>query len=182
METVRKMLLFGTVSLFLFPCLAHADGGTMRFSKQAGKYRITLFTSPASLHAGVVDFSVLVQTADSDRPLLDIPVMVHVYPDHDPERRSGGPATTAAATNKLFHAIALDLSESGRWHVEVAVGESRLLTTVLEVGPPMPAWIDLALWIGWPAIAILFFAFHQYLVRAAVVKHRMNVHRGGVPT
>jgi hypothetical protein len=162
----------GIVLLLLFPGLTRADGGTMRFSKQAGNYRITLFTSPTFLRAGMVDFSVLVQLADSDQPVLDVPVTVHVYPENDPQRRQGGLATTAAATNKLFQAILLELPEPGRWHVEVAVGEATSVETALEIGPPMPAWLDLGLWIGWPALAILLFALHQYFVRAVTVKKR----------
>jgi hypothetical protein len=159
---------FGLALLLLFPCVVRADGGTVRFSRQIGGYRITLFTFPTSLRAGVVDFSVLVQAADSQKPVLDVPVTVHVYPESDPERRRGGPATTAAATNKLFHAVALDLSEPGRWHVEVTVqcnGDPIQLHTEVDIGPPLPTWIDLSLWIGWPALAILLFACHQFLVR-----------------
>src|SRR5437868_5841580 len=40
---------------------ARADGGMIRLSEQNGKYRITVFTSPAPLRAGPVDISVLVQ-------------------------------------------------------------------------------------------------------------------------
>lgn len=150
--------------VLLFPGLVRADGGTVRFSKQTGSYRVTLFTAPASLRAGVADFSILVQSADSDQPILDVPVTVHVYPEHDLQQRRGGRATTKAATNKLFQAIALELAEPGRWHVEVTVGAASPVETVLEVGPPMPAWLDLGLWIGWPVVAILLFAIHQVMV------------------
>jgi len=167
------------VVLFLFPGHVWADGGTVRFSKQSGGYRITLFTLPTSLRAGVVDFSVLVQSLDSAQPLLDVPVTVHVYPENHPEQRRGGQATTAAATNKLFHAIPLELSEPGRWHVEVVVAADSWVETILEVGPPMPAWLDLGLCIGWPALAIPLFALHQYLVRRATRRergHKIMVH------
>jgi hypothetical protein len=155
------------VVLMLCPALARADGGTLRFSKQCAGYRISLFTAPASLRAGTVDFSALVQSADSEAPLLDVPVMVHVFPEGS-QTRIGGLATTAAATNKLFRAIQLELSEPGLWHVEVVVGEPPRQARVeadLEVGPPLPYWIDLGMWIGWPAAAILLFALHQWLVR-----------------
>jgi hypothetical protein len=158
---------FGLALVLMTPLLVRADGGTVRFSRQAGGYRITLFTFPTSLRAGVVDFSVLVQAADSGKPLLDVPVTIQVYPATDPQQRLGGPATTAAATNKLFHAIALELSEPGRWQVEVAVhapGEPIRLQTELDIGPPIPAWSELSLWIGWPAVVIALFGIHQYLV------------------
>jgi hypothetical protein len=156
------------VLLLLCPAVARADGGTLRFSKECANYRITLFTAPTSLRAGRVDFSVLVQSADSEAPLLDIPVTVHVFPEGVPQQRIGGPATTAAATNKLFRAIQLELPEPGRWHVEVVVqapqGPARL-ETELDVGPPLPSWINLGMWIGWPAGVVLLFALHQALVR-----------------
>jgi hypothetical protein len=162
-------------ALLLCPAIARADGGTLRFSKQTGDYRVTLFTSPTSLRAGPVDFSVLVQSADSGTPLLDIPVTVHVYPEAEPRRRIGGPATAAAATNKLFRAIQLELSQPGRWHVEVAVGSPESPSRAraeIEVGPPLPSWIDLGLWIGWPAAAIVLFAIHQYLVQRDIRRCR----------
>ena len=155
------------VVLLIWPALAVADGGTLRLSRQCDGYRITLFTSPTTLRAGEVDFSVLVQSVNADTPRLDVPVMIHVFPEGKRQRRSGGAATTAAATNKLFRAVRLNLDEPGRWHVEVAVGppdRSALVETELEVGPPLPSWIDLGLWIGWPTAAILLFGIHQGLV------------------
>ena len=157
----------GTAMLLLFPAMSWADGGTLVFSKACGDYRITLFTAPTSLRAGPVDFSVLVQAMDSGAPVLDVPVSIHVYPESAPQRSSGGPATTAAATNKLFRAIQLELSEAGRWHVEVVVHAPERPARVaadLEVAPPLPSWLDLGLWIAWPAAAILLFAVHQCLV------------------
>jgi hypothetical protein len=148
--------------------LVRADGGTLRFSKQCDGYRITLFTAPTSLRAGTVDFSVLVQAVDSEAVLLDVPVSVFVFPEGAPQQRIGGLATTAAATNKLFRAIQLELSKPGLWQVEVVVGAPQRparVETQLEVGPPLPSWIDLMMWIGWPAAAIALFALHQWLVR-----------------
>jgi hypothetical protein len=154
----------GLVAFLLCPATTCADGGTMRFSKECDGYRITLFTSPTSLRAGVVDFSVLVQSAHSEMPLLDLPVTIHVYPQNDPLRRSGGRATTDAATNKLFQAIQLELAQPGWWHVEVVLDSPRgpiRVETDVEVGPPLPSWIDLGMWISWPAGAIVLFAIHQ---------------------
>jgi hypothetical protein len=156
------------VVLLLCPALVRADGGTLRFSKQCEGYRVTLFTAPTSLRAGMVDFSVLVQAVDSEAVLLDVPLTVYVFPAGAPQQRTGGPATTAAATNKLFRAIQLELSEPGVWQVEVVVGAPQRparVETQLEIGPPLPSWIDLAVWIGWPAAAIVLFALHQWLVR-----------------
>jgi hypothetical protein len=166
-------LSFAAVALC--PALANADGGTLRFSREVDGYRITLFTAPTSLRAGPIDFSVMVQRADSDEPLLDLPVIVHVHPEGEPERIKGGRATTAAATNKLFHAVQIDLAEPGQWHVEVLIHapeRSLRLEADLEVGPPPPSWIVLGPWIAWPAIAILLFACHLHLVRRDKIRRR----------
>jgi hypothetical protein len=166
METKHWWL--GLAGLFLCPAMTCADGGTLRFSKECDGYRITLFTSPTSLRAGVADFSVLVQSIHSETPLLDLPVTIHVYPQSDPQRGSSGLATNEAATNKLFRALQLDLSQPGWWHVDVVVDSPKApmrVGTDLEVGPPLPSWVDLGLWIGWPAAAILLFVIHQCVVR-----------------
>jgi hypothetical protein len=166
--------------LLLFPAMSCADGGTLCFSKLCGSYRITLFTAPTSLRAGPVDFSVLVQAVDSGAPLLDVPVSIHVFPESEPQRSSGGMATTAAATNKLFRAIQLELSEPGRWHVEVVVHSperSARVEAELEVGPPLPSWIDLGMWIGWPAAAILLFALHQCFLARREHKRESTIKR-----
>jgi hypothetical protein len=158
----------GLAGLLLSPAMICADGGTLRFSKECNGYRITLFTSPTSVRAGEVDFSVLVQSAQSEMPLLDLPVTIHVYPQSDPQRRSGGRATTDAATNKLFQALQLELSQPGGWHVAVVVESPKgpmQVETDIEVGPPLPSWVDLGMWIGWPAAAILLFVIHQCVVR-----------------
>jgi hypothetical protein len=154
--------------VLLCPLTVRADGGTLRLSEKCNDFRISLFTAPTALRAGPVDFSVLVQAADSDVPLLDGSVTVHVYPDGQPHRRQGGLATTAAATNKLFRAIQLELDATGLWHVEVVVhtpDRSARVATELEVGPPLPSWLDLGLWIGWPAVVVLMFGCHQCLVQ-----------------
>ncbi len=165
--TALRRVVVGCLATALFPAMSWADGGAVVFSKLCGGYRITLFAAPPSPRAGPVDFSVLIQAVDSGAPVLDIPVSIHVCPEDAPQRSSGGPATTAAATNKLFRAIQLDLSEPGRWHVEVVVHSSDQpahVDALLDVAPPLPSWLDLGLWIGWPAAAILLFAMHQCLV------------------
>jgi hypothetical protein len=165
---MARIVGLGLCLALFCPAKAHADGGNLRISKKCDGYRISLFTSPTSPRAGLIDFSVLVQAADSDEPLLDVPVMVNAHRDGDSQHRIGGPATTAAATNKLFRSISLSLSEPGPWRVEVAVGppdRPALVEADIEVGPPLPSWLDLALWIGWPAAVVVLFAVHQLLVR-----------------
>jgi len=158
----------GLAIVLLSPILAWGDGGTLRFSKKCDGYRITLFTAPTALRAGIVDFSVLVQSTDSESALLDLPVTVEVYPANEPRQRTKRLATNAAATNKLFRAVQLELPQPGQWHVEVSIEAPNRLVRVdtdLEVGPAPPSWIELAPWICWPAAVIALFAIHQWLAR-----------------
>jgi hypothetical protein len=87
---------------------AVADGGALRLSGTAGGYRISVFTAPTPFRAGPVDVSVLVQDASTGNPATQVPVTIRMT-------RSGGlaleyPATTAAATNKLFRAAQFELA------------------------------------------------------------------------
>lgn len=165
MRFVRYAL--GLICLLQTPAFARADGGTLRFSKQVGDYRMTLFTSPTLLRVGPVDFSVLLVKSDSESLMVDVPVTIVLYPVDAPQRRLGGTLTTAAATNKLFQAIQVDLPEAGRWHVEVQIHDPKGLLhvdTEVELGPPLPSWLELGPWIGWPVGVILLFVIHQRLV------------------
>jgi hypothetical protein len=148
--------------------VAAADGGTMRLSQRKGNYQITVFTTPTPVRVGPVDISVLVQDAATGEPAPDLQVMI--------KATHGGPmgmtlchaATTDAATNKLFHAAIFELPEPGEWNVEVSIGGSLGKAQVhfeLESAEPMPRWLTLWPWIGWPVIAIMLFGIHQVLVK-----------------
>lgn len=146
---------------------ARADGGDLRLSQQRGQMRITVLTSPAPLRVGPAEVSVLVQDAQTGRALVDLPVRVRLRPSHERHAGTDVPATTEAATNKLLCVAPVDFSEPGSWHIEVLVreaGEELLIAFDAEVAPAPPAWMELGLWIGWPAIAIGLFAVHQLLV------------------
>jgi hypothetical protein len=165
-QNIGTLGCVGLAVLVFWPAMVRADGGTLRFSKRCGDYRITLFTAPPTLSVGPVDFSVLVQSIESETPLLDLPVTVHVYPEGKPQQRLGGTATSEAATNKLFWAIPLDLPEPGRWQVEVAVDSPQGIVRAegdLEIGPAVGSWSELTSWIIWPAGVVLLFVVHQFL-------------------
>jgi hypothetical protein len=152
------------VLLFL-PATAAADGGAIRLSQQRGVYRITVFSTPTPLRAGVVDISVLVQDAVTEKPAADVNVTIAVeWEGHSVTQ----PATTAAATNKLYHAANFELPEPGWYSVKVTVdgppGEAQV-EFAMEVAEALPSWVTLWPWVGWPVVAIAFFCIHQVLVR-----------------
>jgi hypothetical protein len=154
-------------SFILHPSsVALGDGGALQYSQPCGEFRISVFTAPTPLRVGLADISVLVQDTATGKPRTEIPVEVMAHPVDKPQQVVQGAATLAAATNKLFRAVQLDLSESGRWHVEVVVtgaANPRRASFEVDVLEPPPAWIEYAAWIGWPFVAVLLFALHQYL-------------------
>lgn len=154
------------LGLGAWPGVVLADGGIVRFAERRGDRLITVLTTPTPLRAGIVDVSVLVQEARSGQPLRDVPIVVHAQPIQGEPRRISARATTAAATNKLLHAAQLDLGESGRWHVDVIVQDTDPASPIgfdVDVNEPLPPWLDMTFWIGWPVAAIGLFAIHQWL-------------------
>jgi hypothetical protein len=155
-------------SFILHPSsFAEADGGTVRLREQAGAYQVTVFTSPTPFRAGPVDISVLVLDASTGECVPEARVTVRLM-----ARGTGDvleyPATTEAATNKLFHAASFHLPEPGWWDVEVAVEGPHgpaLLRFGVQADEPPPRWLELWPWFAWPALAVAFFGFHQVLVR-----------------
>jgi hypothetical protein len=152
----------------LSPCQARADGGTLRLSEQKGNYRITVFTAPTPLRAGPVDISVLVQEAATEQPLAGVQVAIKAEWRGSPGVAFHHPATTEAATNKLYYAAIFDLADPGWYAVEVSIDGALGTAQVhfeLEAGEPLPPWLAMAPWVGWPVLAILLFGIHQLLVR-----------------
>jgi hypothetical protein len=158
-------------SLLLAPCsFLKADGGTVRLAEQKGSYQVTVFTAPTPFRAGPVDVSVLVQDAASGEMIPAARVTVRAAPRGRPSEVLVTPATTEAATNKLFHAALFELPEPGWWAVEVVIEGSRGSAQVqfeLEAAGPLPAWLSLWPWVSWPALVILLFGLHQVFVRRA---------------
>jgi hypothetical protein len=166
-ERVLALLLFS--SFILHPSsFARADGGTVRLSEQQGSYRITVFTSPTALRAGPVDISVLVQEAATGEMAGGVQVTIKAVRRGSTHVAFQGPATTEAATNKLYYAAVFDLPESGWYAVEVSVdgpGGKAQVRFELEAAEPLPSWLAMVPWVGWPIGAIALFGIHQLLVR-----------------
>jgi hypothetical protein len=153
--------------LLSFPARALADGGSLRLSEERGNYQIAIFTSPTPLRAGPVDISVLVQDAVTHEPVSDVQILVKAARR---DRRGAAirqPATFEAATNKLFQAAAFNLNEPGWWQVEIdldgPVGKVQVALD-LEASKPLPRYLAMWPWLTWPALPILLFGAHQYLV------------------
>jgi hypothetical protein len=153
--------------LMLVPSFLRADGGAIRLSQKSGGYRIAVFTSPTPLRAGLVDVSVLVQDAVTGECVPEAQVTVRLKRP-DSARFLTFPATSAAATNRLFQAAFFELPGPGRWNAEVAVegphGPARI-EFGLEADEALPRWLELGPWFAWPTLVVGLFAVHRMLVR-----------------
>jgi len=156
--------------LLLLPAVLHADGGTIRFAGQVGVYRVTVFTAPTPVRAGPVDVSVLVQDPETGAPLPKVRVVVRLTPAGQGRQRHEQAAPSAAATNKLFQATAVELTTAGRWHLEVMLVGAHGTATApldLEVADPLPRWLEMLPWIAWPIVPIVLYGLHQVLSRTS---------------
>src|SRR5437016_191900 len=116
-RTMRSMICFLLVSSFILhpSSFLRADGCTVRLSEKKGNYQITVFTAPTPLRAGPVDVSVLVQEAATGELAPEVQVTIKAVRRGSPGVVIHHPATTEAATNKLYHAAIFDLPEPG-WY------------------------------------------------------------------
>ena len=180
------------VPLFITAFIAHpsqlfADGGTLRLSQLDGNFQCSVFTSPASPRVGMVDVSVLVQDAATGKVRDDVLVTIHLQPIDEPAMVLQRSATAADATNKLFQAAQFDVPQSGMWRASVllnanpadaeSMGHSKpSLTFEFAVAPPLPAWLEIAPWIGWPFVVLSLFLAHQ-IFRLCSVRTSVAVQR-----
>jgi len=167
---MRAMTCFLLISSFILPpsSFVQADGGTVRLSERQGNYRVTVFTAPTPLRAGPVDISVLIQDAATGEPASDVQVTIKATCRGFPAVAIQHPATTEAATNKLYYAATFDLPAPGWYALEVSVagdrGEARSYLE-LEAADSLPACLALWPWVAWPVVVMLLFSIHRFLVR-----------------
>lgn len=156
--------------------IAWADGGTLRASRSQGDLQVSLFTSPSMLRAGEIDVSVLVQDAAAGRSRTDLPVSIRMERLDAASIPLEKPATVFEATNKLFQAARFDLPFAGTWRASVWVGQSSDPAIVAEfvVAESLPAWIDLAPWIGWPLAVAALFLVHQSIKARSDLRGRRS--------
>ncbi len=175
---IQPILILALLSTLVIRCssVARADGGAVRLRQKVGGYQIAVFTSPTPFRAGPVDVSLLVQDAATEEWVPKAQVRVCLKATRT-GRTLECPATTEAATNKLFHAAVFDLPESGWWDVEVAVdgppGPAHLRFRIRADGPT-PRWVELWPWFTWPALVVALFGVHRVLVRRRIALPRLE--------
>jgi hypothetical protein len=141
-----------------------ADGGTLQLRQSSGPFVLSVFTAPATLRAGNIDFSVLVQQVAGLAPVLDADVEVRA------ENGDGIIVSKAAthdnAQNKLLYAASLNLSSPGDWTFKVIVRQHDAAAQVsgklvMEASEPR----FLAHWPQWVFVPtlVLLFILHQWL-------------------
>ena len=154
--------------LTLLACVAttalYADGGTLQLRQTAGPLVLSVFTAPALIRAGNVDFSVLVQNAAGLDPVLGANVEVRA------ENGAGIVVSKAAthenAQNKLLYATSLNLPTPGEWQFTVRIRQQGLTEQIsgkLVVASGEPRF--LAHWPQWAFVPVLLllFGLHQSL-------------------
>ena len=157
------------VFVSLHPCRLFADGGTMRISRHIQDHQVSVFTSPSVLRTGLVDISVLVQMAQTGSVCQDTAIRVELTSLDPPSTTLTENATAEAATNKLFKSAIFNVPYPGRWHVRILL-DSEISPTEpavefeVSIASPLPPWLVLAPWIGWPFAIIALFCIHQCLV------------------
>ncbi len=146
------------------------DGGSLQLRQNSGPYLVSVFAAPASLNAGPIDLSVLVQDRNTMAPVLDADVLIHI-------RGEILHLSRKHAQNKLLYASTLNLPEAGEWNYSVSVCRNEMETKVkgaLLVTPaeakPEAYWPYLALPLG----ALVLFAANQRLRRNKIRRQNAN--------
>jgi hypothetical protein len=166
-----KLLI--AICIVCFCTEALGDGGKLQVSQRCGDLRISVFTAPPMPRVGLLDVSVLVQDAETQVIRDDITVRVRMEHTDASAIPLQETATAVSATNRLFKATQFDVAESGIWRVTVSMPEASIapLRFDLEISPPLPPWMQLAPWIGWPFGLVALFLIHQRLSAAKSTRH-----------
>jgi hypothetical protein len=168
MKARPLVITLATIWLAFDSSPALGDGGTLRFSGRRGDRVITVFTAPAPLRAGAIDLSVLVQDAETGKPITHVPVSVQAQLIGQSETAIRAVATNEAATNKLMSAATLELLRPGRWRFDLSVQGLATATPITfdaEIADAQPPWLDISLWIAWPLLPIGLFVLHRLRLR-----------------
>lgn len=170
--------------IFLFLLLAltskcWADGGVILSRQKVENLDITVFASPAPLRAGPVDVSVLVQEANSTKPLLDAKVEVVWNSSPDAPTEWMPPccsmnvgerllAVTGHSQNKTLYSVIVPIKSAGPSQLAVRVQRgdvSAALFCDIEVQPPRSPIMAYWPFLAFPPVLIAGFTLHQRLSR-----------------
>lgn len=144
--------------------LAFADGGSVLLHQRSGPFFITVF---GAAQVGLTDFTVLVQNASDQSPILDAEVNVFVA-------RNMRRATHDQAANKLLYAASIRFYRAGNYSMLVRVsrnGEEGSVNGNIAVAPATPPWLAYWAYFALVPVAILLFALNQWL-KATRVRRR----------
>lgn len=165
MRTSREIAV--SMGCCLILAVAHstcrADGGVVRAIERVGPLQISVFTSPNPLVTGPVDISVLVQDKATLAPVEESHIELAIVPRSRPHDAVTLPATSAAATNKLFRACLVELTP-GWYDVRItcaAAGSRGDVRFAMEVGAPPPQRTALWPWFAWPIVPVALFGLHR---------------------
>jgi hypothetical protein len=169
----QALALSFIVCLPLAPQPVFADGGTLQISRRYDDHQISVFTSPSALREGPIDISVLVQESSSGKVCDDTTIDVELTALDQPEVALKQTATADAATNKFFKSALFEVPHTALWHARIflnaaAMSREPACEFELSIAPPLPAWIDIAPWLGWPFAIIALFCGHQWLASKTV--------------
>jgi hypothetical protein len=170
---ILNLRLLIAIGMVCFCAEARGDGGTLQVSQRSGDLQISVFTSPAMPRVGLLDVSVLVQDAETQTIRDDVAVQVRLEHADGQAIPLQETATAAWATNRLFKAAQFDVTTAGVWRVIVSTREMNVepLRFDLEISPPLPPWLQLAPWIGWPFGLAILFLIHKRLAAAQCTRH-----------
>jgi len=151
--------------LVLAPTSSRADGGALCLHETSGPFLVTVLTAPATLRAGPVDVSVMVEDSANAAIMLDADVDLRLQAERG-GRTLKAQATRKQATNKLLQSAVIDLPTAGHWELTVSVrrgSEQAAFKTQLQVEPPLARFASVWPLVALPPLAALLFAGHQIL-------------------
>ncbi len=143
-----------------------ADGGAILLHQQTSAYVVTLFASPTPPRAGMVDFSVFVQSVATLEPVLDADVRIELTKTDPPLRIH---ATRDQAGNRLLYAASVSIKDPGLWRYSVSIATSGersdpvIVSGSLAVNPERPKLAAYAVYLALPFVALAILSVHQWL-------------------
>lgn len=134
---IRWLILAAT--LIVAPQLLLADGGTLILHERSGALNVNVFATPSPLRAGLADFSLLIQDANTQDVLLDGDVELNLSKAGLENIQAR--ATPGQATNRLLYAATVTIPEAGEWKLTARCrirGQEMTLSGSIAVLPPEP--------------------------------------------